>query len=140
MPFALVFIGLVLIVTGAKGTHAALGRQISSDFTGEGNFFHWFLAIGFLGILGSIKEFRDFSRIFMTLILVSMILSNEGFFTKLLSSIKTGPVPPESEIEEENESAAPPPLKIIPGGPVDRARENFKNTVKFLGRFFSLPF
>lgn len=94
MPFALVFIGLVMIVTGAKGTQSALGRQLVNDFTGQGNFFYWFAAIGTLGALGSIPGFKPFSRMFMTLIIVAMVLRNGGVFDKFMQAIKEGPVSP----------------------------------------------
>lgn len=94
MPFALVFIGLIMIVTGAKGTHAALGKQVVADFTGPGNFFYWIAAVGTVGALGSIPGFKPFSRMFMTLIIVAMIIKNGGVFDKLIEAIKTGPIAP----------------------------------------------
>jgi flagellar biosynthesis component FlhA len=104
MPFALVFIGLVMIVTGAKGTQSALGRQLVTDFTGQGNFFYWFAAIGTLGALGSIPGFKPFSRMFMTLIIVAMVLRNGGVFDKFMQAIKEGPVSPSKGSTEKTAS------------------------------------
>lgn len=105
MPFALVFIGLIMIVTGAKGTQSALGRQLVSDFTGKGNFFYWFAALGVLGALGSIPGFKPFSRMFMTLVIVAMVLRNGGVFSKFTEFLQNGPVSP-STGETANNSEA----------------------------------
>lgn len=106
MPFALTFIGLIFVVTGVKGTIGVLGSQLKRDFTGEGNFLYWFLAMGSVGSLGAIPEFRNFSRLFMTLILVAMVIKNGGVFDKLIDAIRTGPVAPHGdEISTTGKSA-----------------------------------
>lgn len=91
MPFALVFIGLIMIVSGARDTHAALGKELIEDFTGPGNFLYWFAAIGALGALGAIPQFKSFSRWFMALVIITMIIRNGGFFDKLSEAL-TGKV------------------------------------------------
>lgn len=95
MAFVFVMVGLLAIVTGAKGTYAQFGSQVVSDFTGSKPFTWWVLAIGGIGALGYIDALRTFSRLFMTLILLSMLLSNRGFFTQLTAAIKAGPTPPQ---------------------------------------------
>lgn len=91
MPFALVFIGLVLVITGARGTMRELGEELRTDFTGPGNFVWWIASIGVVGSLGYIQELRSFSRWFMALIIVAMVLSNRGFFAKLFEALQAGP-------------------------------------------------
>lgn len=98
MPFALVFIGLILIVTGAKDTYSAFGKQVVSDFTGPGNFTFWLASLGAVGALGYISPLRKFSTAFMALIIVAMVLANGnpkasggGFFQKIQDFLKTGP-------------------------------------------------
>lgn len=95
MPFALVFMGLVMIVSGARDTHAALGKELVEDFTGPGNFLYWIAAIGALGALGSIPQFRDFSRWFMALVIIAMVVNNGGFFAKLSEALRGEVVSPE---------------------------------------------
>lgn len=92
MPFALVLIGLLMIVTGVRNTHAAFGKQIVSDFTGPQNFTTWILAIGAMGSLGYIEALRPLSRTFMTLIIISFILKNGGVFDKFQEALAKGPL------------------------------------------------
>jgi hypothetical protein len=94
MAFVLVTVGLLMIVTGAKGTYAAFGSQIASDFTGSQPFTYWLAAIGAVGALGYIDALKTFSRLFLTLILVSMVLANKGFFAKFTAALKQGPIAP----------------------------------------------
>lgn len=95
MPFALVFIGLVLVVTGAKGTMRELGAELREDFIGPGNFTWWIASLGAIGALGYIPELRSFSRWFMALIIISMIISNRGFFAKFTEALQSGPESPQ---------------------------------------------
>lgn len=94
MPFALVIIGLVMIVTGAKDTHEAFGKQLVSDFTGPGNFTFWIASLGGIGALGYFPALRDFSRAFMALILIGMVLANRGFFNQFSAAMQAGPTAP----------------------------------------------
>src|SRR5882672_3183004 len=94
MPFSFVFVGLIMIVSGLKGTQGALGSQIVKDFTGDRNFLYWFLAIGLIGSVGYVESLRSISRTFLVLIIVSMILKNGGVFAKLQEAITKGPLSP----------------------------------------------
>lgn len=90
MPFALVTIGLLLVITGFQNTYREFGLQLAKDFTGEGNFIYWVISIGVVGILGYNKTLEPFSRAFMGLIIVVMFLSNGAFFDKLSEAVKEG--------------------------------------------------
>ncbi len=99
MPFALVFLGLVMVVSGAKNTYKQLGAELISDFTGEGNFIWWVVAIGAVGSIGYYKPAKGFSSAFMALIVVSMLLAQQkngagGFFGQFTEALKSGPVSP----------------------------------------------
>lgn len=94
MAFALVFIGLILIVTGSRNTYAGFGAQLQSDFTGSNNFITWIVALGVVGALGYIKNLRTFSHYFMALIIVGLFLSNGGFFQNFQKALATGPTAP----------------------------------------------
>lgn len=94
MPLALVFVGLLLIVTGLNNTYAQFGAQLKSDFTGDKNFVLYIAALGGVGALGYIKALRTFSHYFMALILISLVLSNKGFFHNLTLALNASPIAP----------------------------------------------
>lgn len=91
MPFALVVIGLLLIVTGARDTHKQFGELLVKDFTGPNNFTYWLVSFGVIGALGYNETLKPFSRAFMFLIITGMIIRNGGFFDKFSQALKAGP-------------------------------------------------
>lgn len=99
MPFALVVIGLLMIVTGAKDTHKDFAKELASEFTGQPkeNFLWWIVAFGAIGAVGYAPQFRTFSRTFMGLMIVVLLLSNAGFFAKLQEAIGAPVIPPEKK-------------------------------------------
>jgi len=94
MPFALTIIGLLMIVSGSRDTYAAFGKELVEDFTGPGNFTYWIVALGAIGALGYVPQLRTFSRAFMALIIVAMVLRNGGVFSKFTEALQSGPVRP----------------------------------------------
>lgn len=94
MPFALVFIGLVLIVTGAKDTYQQLGKELTGDFTGTNNFTYWLASMGAVGAVGYVDALRPVSRLFLALILIAMVLRNGGVFQNLQAALAAGPTHP----------------------------------------------
>ena len=90
MPFALVAVGMLLIITGFQNTYSQFGSQVAKDFTGEGNFIYWVVAIGVVGLIGYNKNMETFSRTFIALILVVIFLSNSGFAEKFTQALKEG--------------------------------------------------
>lgn len=94
MAFVLVAVGLLMVITGFKGTYQQFGAQVTSDFTGSQPFTYWLAAIGAIGLVGYVDALRTFSRLFMALILMAMILANKGFFAKFTAALKAGPTAP----------------------------------------------
>lgn len=98
MPFALVTIGLLMIVTGARNTHVCFARQLQSDFTGppSQNFIWWIAALGAIGAIGASEKFRGVSRMLMALVIIVMVLAQSrngggGFFGQLYAALQKGP-------------------------------------------------
>jgi hypothetical protein len=93
MPFALIFIGLLMVVSGARDTHADLGSELITDIGGKGGFGTRLLAIGAVGSLGYMGgDWRKFSIYFMVLVLVALLLSaDKGFFAQLSAARVAGP-------------------------------------------------
>lgn len=93
MPFILVGVGLVLLLTGIKGDPAKLYDLIAADFTGQNNYLYWMFAILVLGFLGYIKTIQPFSRAFIVLVVVVLFLHNQGFITKFQQQVFGAPAP-----------------------------------------------
>jgi hypothetical protein len=96
MGIVFALVGLVLIVTGAQDTYVALGDQLRTDFTGPKNFTYWFAALVMVGALGAIPALHTFSRTFMALILLALLLSNKGAFAQFSAALAKGPVAPKA--------------------------------------------
>jgi hypothetical protein len=111
MPFALTVIGLLLIVTGVRNTYAQFGAQVQRDVMGDKGFIRWIIALGAVGAIGYVKDLRTFSHYFMALILISMVLSNQGFFQKFQAAIDAGPVSPTPAADDTASSTSTSPAK-----------------------------
>lgn len=101
MPLLLIFIGLLLVITGFQDSYKALGSQVQKDFTGQDNFFYWLLALAALGALGYFNKLKTFSDVIMGLIILVMIVSkNQGvtFFENLIPSLQQGSTTPAAPI------------------------------------------
>lgn len=102
MPFALVFTGLILIITGFQNTYKQFGAQVAGDFTGPNNFLYWIVAIGLVGSLGYAKGLETFSRAFMILVLFIMVIvsykRNPGIFSDIGNAIASGSATPDTTI------------------------------------------
>ncbi len=87
MPFVFGIIGIILIVSGVRGTvtgsNPNLVGLVKADLTGQPNYTEWMIAIFAVGALGYVPQFKTFSRAFMTAIVIGLILSNKGFFAQL---------------------------------------------------------
>lgn len=97
MPFALLIIGLLLVVAGARGTAGDLATLLKSDFSGSNNFFYWFGSILLIGALGYYSPAEKVSRMFLALILIVMILANKGLFQKLTDALANIQAPPAAQ-------------------------------------------
>jgi hypothetical protein len=94
MGLPLLIIGLLMVITGGRGTYAQFGSQVASEFQGPNSFTYWLLAIGILGAVGYIKPLQKISRLLMALVLIVIFLANKGFFAKFTQALQTGPTQP----------------------------------------------
>lgn len=90
MPYALILIGVVLVITAAQNTYAQFAQQLQSD---AGGFAKFAVAIGIVGAAGYVEDLRGISRAFMGLIVLSIILANgkNGLFANLQNAVSQGP-------------------------------------------------
>jgi hypothetical protein len=82
MPFALLAIGLLLVITAYNNTQEVLSRQLKADFSGNTGFIYWIAAIVIVGSIGYIRPLQSVSRAFLALILIVIFLTNSGVFSK----------------------------------------------------------
>ena len=94
MPFFLLVIGLILLVVSIRGNQDKLITLVKSDFTGEGNFFVWVLAIVILVSLGYWKTIRPVTDAFIVLLLIVIVLAaykgNKDIISSFISQVKEG--------------------------------------------------
>jgi hypothetical protein len=87
MALAILFIGILLVASGIKGTEHELGTQLSNDLTGIDGFLVWLGAIVLLGLVSKIPGFETPSKYFLALVLVAVLLNNSNFITNLQSAL-----------------------------------------------------
>lgn len=90
MPFALLIIGVFLLVAAVRGTQSQLFALVQADFTGQNNFIYWFTAILIIGAIGYIPKLKSVSVVFLVLVVVVLFLSKGGFFQEFTTGIGTG--------------------------------------------------
>lgn len=89
MPILFIGSGLVLVITGLNGDAGQLWNLIAQDFQGPSNFIYWMLSIIFLGLLGYVKGLEKFSRLFLVLVIIVLLLDNGGFFSKFQTFVSS---------------------------------------------------
>lgn len=96
MPFALLIIGAVLLVSAVRNTQDDLFALTKGDFTGQANFVYWVVALLIIGGVGYIPKLKPISDAFFILVLVVLFLTKGnpqgvggGFFTKFTSALQS---------------------------------------------------
>ena len=89
MPYALIAIGLLLTIAGARNKQGDLFALVKGDFTGNQSYIWWAVSIIAIGSLGYVKTTRPLANSFLALILVVLILHNSGVFAKFTDAIKS---------------------------------------------------
>ena len=91
MPFIIAFIGILLIVTGYKGTLSQLTTLLQGDLTGKTSFAVWLFAFFVIGLFGYIPQFKKLSDAFLLLVIIVIVIANDknggGFFANLQTAI-----------------------------------------------------
>lgn len=118
MAFVLVVAGILMIVTGARGTYGQFGQQLQKDFTGAGNFIYWIVSLGLFGAIGYVDALRTLSRLLMALVLIGMVLSNRGVFAQFAAALKSGPTAPNAPATAGSATAAQPGQNTVAGSPI----------------------
>lgn len=96
MPFAFIIVGIVLTITGVRGTSQQLLKLVKGDLTGTNSYLYWIVAILVIGSVGYVPTLKPLSRAFLILVLVVLVLregktsaSGGGFFQEFTAALKT---------------------------------------------------
>ncbi len=87
MPFALLGIGLLLVIAAYNNTQTVLSGQLQKDFSGKTGFVYWIAAIIILGMVGYIKPMQTVSRALLALLLVVIFLTHNGILQKFNAAL-----------------------------------------------------
>lgn len=85
MPIAFGVAAVILIVAGVRGQTGNLVSLVKADFSGQPNYFEWIIAIVLVGAVGYIDELKTISRMFMGLLVLSLLWSNKNVFAQFTS-------------------------------------------------------
>jgi len=88
MPFAILTIGILLVITAYNNTQPLLSAQLQKDMSGKTGFIYWIAAIIIVGAVGYIKPLEPISRAFLLLILTVVFLTNSGVFSQFNSALE----------------------------------------------------
>lgn len=91
----LILVGFVILIAAFRGEETTLAHLVASDIEGMGgtSFVWWILAVAAVGAVGYIPAVRPLAISFLALIILGVVLANEGLFADLenqLSQITSG--------------------------------------------------
>jgi hypothetical protein len=92
MPIAAIIVGAIMIDLAFRGTEYQFGKQLAADF-GNTQFWAWAAAIGIIGALAYYKPLRPVSYGLATLVIVSMVVSDQGAFARFEQLVTNPPAP-----------------------------------------------
>lgn len=75
MPFALLIVGIFLLVAGVNNKQGDLYTLVKGDFSGPNNFVFWIVSILVIGAVGYIPKLKPISDAFLVLVIVVLFLS-----------------------------------------------------------------
>ena len=124
MALALLIFGFAFVAVGVRNTQAELSALIGADFSGANSFWTYIAGIFAAGAIGYYPPMREASRLTITLIVVVLLLDNQGVFEQLQ---KTLAAPPSSAPTPAPGAASP---SIITGGKQSRADQATQGAVQ----------
>lgn len=88
MPVILAIIGLGILVSAIRNTQSELFTLVGQDAPG---FMPWLGAIILIGMVGYVKGFEGASRALLLLVVLAIVLANQGAFANLAAAIEHPP-------------------------------------------------
>lgn len=96
MSFALLIIGITLVVAAVRNTQNTLITLLQTDFTGANNFWYWIVALLAVGAIGYVPKLKPLSDGLIVIILLALILTRAnpkaprgGFFQQFTEALGT---------------------------------------------------
>lgn len=90
MPFLIVIVGLILIVSAIRGTTGDLATDLATDVSG--GFLKWLAAVIAIGALGYVPGLKEPSRYLLALVaLVILLTTGKGFLSQFVQQIENPP-------------------------------------------------
>lgn len=92
MPIFILFVGILLVVVGINNRIPDLIGLLKEDFrptdSNVPGFHVWIIAIAVAGSLGYVRQLKPVANAFLVLIVVTLIISNGGFFEKFTDALE----------------------------------------------------
>lgn len=90
MGWPIIVIGLALLMVGIRGKVEEFHSLLADDFgpNSGSNFIGWIMALLFIAAIGAYRPLRPISDGFLALIVIAILLSNQGFFARLEEQIR----------------------------------------------------
>lgn len=105
MGFPLVIVGLLMVITGARGTYAQFGAQLATDVRGyapQG------IAVAAVGAIGFIPALQQISRWILAFVIIVIFLAQNkgtsGFFSQFQNALNQGPIAPQPVAQGQSTS------------------------------------
>lgn len=109
MSLLLIAIGVVLFLSGIRGTTGQLASQLRQDFTGANSFLYWCATCIVIGLLGGIGgPWRTASRTFLALVVIAFVLANRGIVANFQTAIASPPAPDAADPGQQPGAATGP--------------------------------
>ena len=94
MPFVLLFAGILLITVAIRNQQTAFVQLLRGDFSGQGNFMYWVVAVIMIGVIGYIPKAKPVADLFLVLLLIVLVLyrgnpnsATGGVFSQLTKAL-----------------------------------------------------
>lgn len=134
MPIALLVVGLLIVVAGIKNNAAELESTIVGDFSGAGSFWYWIVAVIVIGAVGYYQPAKTVSHLFLGLIVLVFLISNNGVFAQIQSAIEhptpaKAPTAPTSTDTKTSSSSS----KSSGSSPIDQVASASKTITGIIG-------
>jgi hypothetical protein len=100
MPFAVIIIGVVILVTAFRNTHTDLATALETDVPG---YFKWGAAIAATAGLGYIPGLQVISRYLLALVITVIVLKN---YQAIIAGFTAGSTAPAPSVAQASPAAA----------------------------------